>query len=131
MIYLLIFILTVGSCLIFDNLGIVALVNNLTGSYKTQIKVMGNKDISDEEKQKALMQQVSSQIVYLLKLIGSILLFISPFLLIFLLERYFPNINSEALYSIKGISVSVLAVVLYIVLKKQYVKLLKSRKKSS
>lgn len=92
---------------------------------------MGNKDISDEEKQKALMQQVSSQIVYLLKLIGSILLFISPFLLIFLLERYFPNINSEALYSIKGISVSVLAVVLYIVLKKQYVKLLKSRKKSS
>jgi hypothetical protein len=92
---------------------------------------MRDKEISDEEKQKALMQQVSRQIVYLLKLIGSILLFIAPFLLIFLLERYFPALSSEVLYSIEGILVSVAAVVIYIVLKKQYVRLLKSRKESS
>lgn len=87
--------------------------------------------MSDEEKQKALMQQVSKQIGYLLKLIGSILLFIAPFLLIFILERFFPSINSEVLYSLMGILTSVIAVVIYIVLKKQYVKLLKSRKEPS
>ncbi|MEX0291109.1 MAG: hypothetical protein AB3N14_18545 [Flavobacteriaceae bacterium] len=131
MIYLLIFILTLLSCFIFDNLGIVALVKNLTSSYKSQLQVMGDKELSDEEKQKALMQQVSKQIGYLLKLIGSILLFIAPFALIFILERFFPGINSAVLYSLEGILISVLAVVLYIVLKKQYVKLLKSRKESS
>ena len=131
MIYLLIFFLTILSCLIFDNLGMVALVKNLTSSYKSQIRVMGNKDISDEEKQKVLMQQVSKQIGYLLKLIGSILLFISPFVLIFILEQFLPEVKSELLYSLKGILASILAVVLYIVLKKQYVKLFKSRKKSS
>ena len=129
--YLLIFFLTILSCFIFDNLGMVALVKNLTSSYKSQIQVMGNKHISDEEKQKALMKQVSIQIVYLLKLIGSILLFISPFLLIFILERFFPGVKSEALYGIEGILASVLAVVIYIVLKKQYVKLFKSREEPS
>ena len=131
MVYILIFILTLLSCFIFDNLGIVALVKNLTSSYKSQLQVMSDKAISDEEKQKLLMQQVSKQIVYLLKLIGSILLFISPFALIFVLERFFPEVNSAVLYSLEGILISVLAVVLYIVLKKQYVKLLKSRKESS
>lgn len=131
MIYLLIFVLTLLSCLIFDNLGIVALVSNLTQSYKTQLRVMGARDITDEEKQKALMQQISKQVVYLLKLIGSILLFIAPFMLIFLLERYFSNLHSEVLYSLWGILTSVIAVVFYIVVKKQYVKLLKSRKKPS
>lgn len=126
--YILIFGLTVLSCIIFDNLGMLALVSNLTASYQKQIQVMGNKGLSDEEKQKALMSQVSKQLVLLLKLIGSILLFIAPFALIFLLERYIPSINSNVLYTLNGILVSVLAVVLYIVIKKLYVKLLKSRK---
>jgi len=92
---------------------------------------MGSKDLNDEEKQKALMKQVSKQLGYLLKLIGSILLFIAPFLLIFLLERFFAAINSDVLYTLNGILVSLLAVVLYIAIKKLYVKLLKSREEPS
>lgn len=131
MTYLIIFGLTILSCFIFDNLGMVALVRDLTGSYKSQIQVMQNKDLSDEEKQKALMKQVSKQMGYLLKLIGSILLFIAPFLLIFVLERFSTDIHSEVLYTLNGILVSLLAVVLYIAIKKLYVKLLKSREESS
>lgn len=131
MTYILIFGLTILSCIIFDNLGMVALVRNLTGSYSSQLQVMKNKDLSDEEKQKALMTQVSKQLGYLLKLIGSILLFIAPFLLIFVLERFLTSIHSEVLYTLEGILVSLLAVVGYIAIKKLYVKLLKSRKESS
>lgn len=131
MTYILIFGLTILSCIIFDNLGMVSLVRNLTGSYSSQIQVMKNKDLSDEEKQKALMTQVSKQLGYLLKLIGSILLFIAPFLLIFLLERFLTAIHSEVLYTLKGILVSLIAVVCYIAIKKLYVKLLARRKKSS
>ena len=127
MIYFIIFILTILSCLIFDNLGVVALVRKLTNSYKSQLTAMKDTNTSDEEKQKLLLQQVSKQMGYLLKLIGSILLFISPFLLLFLLEQYFTSLDVSALYSLVGISVSLVAVVLYIVLKKQYVKLYSNR----
>lgn len=123
MTYFIIFILTLASCLIFDNLGILGLVRKLTGSYKSQLTAMRDPNTSDEEKQKLLLQQVSKQLGYLLKLIGSIVLFISPFLLLFLLENYIPSIQTAALYSLIGIAISLVAVVLYIVVKKQYVKL--------
>ena len=131
MTYILIFGLTAVSCLIFDNLGLIRLVSNLMASYKSQIQVMKNQELSDEEKQKALMKQVGRQILYLLKLIGSIFLFIAPFLLIFVLEKFYPAVNSNVLYTLNGILVSVLAVVLYITIKKLYVKLLARRKESS
>ncbi len=127
MIYITIFILTILSCLIFEKLGVVALVKNLTNSYKSQLTVMKDPNTSDEEKQKVLLTQVSKQMGYLLKLIGSILLFISPFLLLIVLEKFIPSIDVSALYNLYGILTSLIAVVIYIVLKKQYVKLHSNR----
>lgn len=129
--YLLIFILTVCSCLIFDNLGFMALVRNLVSSYKEQFKTMANKELDDEAKQKALMGLISKQMGYLVKLIFSILLFVAPFALFFLAERFFAQLDSNILYRLEGISISILAVVLYIIFKKQYVRLHKNRKNPS
>ncbi|SHF80170.1 hypothetical protein SAMN03080594_107185 [Arenibacter palladensis] len=131
MIYSLIFIITILSCIIFDNLGIITLVKNLTNSYKLQLKVLQDKTKTDEEKQKELLRQISKQIIYLLKLIGSIILFISPFLSIFIIDELFKTTYSETLYSLVGILASLIAVVLYIILKKQYVKLFKKRKNTT
>ncbi|MFS4448782.1 hypothetical protein [Maribacter sp. 2307UL18-2] len=126
--YLLIFILTICSCLIFDNLGFMALVRNLVSSYKEQFKTMSNKELDDEAKQKALLGLISKQMGYLVKLIFSILLFVAPFALFFLVERFFPQFDSSILYRVEGIGISILAVVLYIIFKKQYVRLHKNRK---
>ncbi|RAJ16064.1 hypothetical protein LV92_00768 [Arenibacter echinorum] len=131
MIYSLIFIITILSCIIFDNLGIITLAKNLTNSYKLQLKVLQDKTKTDEEKQKELLRQISKQIIYLLKLIGSIILFISPFLSIFIIDELFKTTYSETLYSLGGILASLIAVVLYIILKKQYVKLFKKRKNTT
>lgn len=131
MIYSLIFIITILSCIIFDNLGIITLVKNLTNSYQFQLKALKDKTKTDEEKQKELLRQISKQIIYLLKLIGSIILFISPFLSIFIIDELFKTTNSETLYSLGGILASLIAVVLYIILKKQYVKLFKKRKNTT
>lgn len=131
MIYFLIFIITILSCAIFDNLGIMTLVKNLTNSYKFQLKALQDKTKTDEEKQKELLHQISKQIIYLLKLIGSIILFISPFISIFVIDELFNSTHSETLYSLGGTLVSLIAVVLYIIIKKQYVKLLKKRKNTT
>ena len=131
MIYLLIIIITILSCIIFDNLGIITLVKNLTNSYQFQLKALKDKTKTDEEKQKELLRQISKQIIYLLKLIGSIILFISPFLSIFIIDELFKTTYSETLYSLSGILASLIAVVLYIILKKQYVKLFKKRKNTT
>ena len=131
MIYSLIFIITILSCIIFDNLGIITLVKNLTNSYQFQLKALKDKTKTDEEKQKELLHQISKQIKYLLKLIGCIILFISPFLFIFIIDELFKTTNSETLYSLGGILASLIAVVLYIILKKQYVKLFKKRKNTT
>ena len=131
MIYSLIFIITILSCIIFDNIGMITLVKNLTNSYKLQVKVLQDKSKTDEEKQKELLGQISKQIIYLFKLIGSIILFISPFLSIFIIDELFKTTYSETLYSLSGILASLIAVVLYIILKKQYVKLFKKRKNTT
>tara|TARA_R110000764_G_scaffold28677_1_gene67521 strand:+ start:6500 stop:6832 length:333 start_codon:yes stop_codon:yes gene_type:complete len=109
----------------------ITLVKNLTNSYKLQVKVLQDKSKTDEEKQKELLRQISKQIIYLFKLIGSIILFISPFLSIFIIDELFKTTYSETLYSLSGILASLIAVVLYIILKKQYVKLFKKRKNTT
>lgn len=109
----------------------ITLVKNLTNSYKLQVKVLQDKSKTDEEKQKELLRQISKQIIYLFKLIGSIILFISPFLSIFIIDELFNSKHSETLYSLGGILASLIAVVLYIIIKKQYVKLFKKRKNTT
>ena len=124
--YFLIFILTICSCLIFDNLGFLQLVRKLISSYKEQFKTMSSKELDDEAKQKELMRQITKQLGYLSKLIFSILLFIAPFGLFFLLEHFFSQFDSNSLYQMQGIGISILAVFLYIILKKQYVRIYKN-----
>ena len=123
--YFLIFILTICSCLIFDNLGFKPLVRNLIASYKEQFTTMTSKVMDDEAKQKALMGLITKQMAYLAKLIFSIMLFVAPFGLYFLLAHFFPQFDTSYLYQLEGIGVSILAVFIYIILKKQYVRLYK------
>ena len=131
MAYLIVFLLTLLSCVIFDNLGVFKLVKKLTGSYGNQMKLIANKDIPDEEKQKQLLSLASKQVVMLLKLIGAILLFISPFLLVLVFDEQLHFFEAKILYTISGIGISVVAVFAYILLKRLYVKLFFHRKDSA
>lgn len=126
--YFIVALLTIFSCLIFEKLGIPGLVLKLGNSYRSQLQAMQNKALSDEDKQKILLQQTPKQLLYLAKLVGGIILFISPFILIVLFDNSIPWFQSVVLYSIPGILVSIAAVFLYILLKKQYVKVLNHRK---
>ena len=81
---------------------------------------MTAKDISDEERQKKLLALIPGQLMALLKLIGSILLFISPFFVYIALEPYSSYFDTPTLYSIWGIGISLVAVLLYIMIKKRY-----------
>jgi hypothetical protein len=106
-------------------------VKRLIGSYKLQMAIMSSKTLSDEEKQKSLLKQIPIQLLNLLKLIWGIFLFISPFLLLILLDEYLIELNAEVLYRVEGILISVLAVLVYIALKKKYGPVFKSGKKPS
>ena len=81
---------------------------------------MTAKDISDEERQKRLLALIPGQLMALLKLVGSILLFISPFFIYIALAPYSTYFDTPTLYSIWGIGVSLVAVLLYILIKKRY-----------
>jgi len=82
--------------------------------------VMTAKDISDEERQKKLLALIPGQLISLLKLIGSILLFISPFFIYIALAPFSTYFDTPTLYSLFGIGISLVAVVLYILIKKRY-----------
>ena len=117
--YVIIFLLTLLSCFLFDKLRVYRIVTSLTASYKEQMAVMTAKDLNDEERQKKLMALIPQQLKGLLKLIGGILLFISPFFLYLLLSPYTEYLEASMLYSLYGIGVSLLAVLLYIWFKKR------------
>ena len=118
--YLIIFLFTLLSCFLFDKIGVYPILRSLTQSYKEQMAVMTAKDISDEERQKKLLALIPGQLMALLKLIGSILLFISPFFAYIALAPYSSYFDTPTLYSIWGIGISLVAVVLYIMIKKRY-----------
>lgn len=81
---------------------------------------MTAKEITDEERQKKLLALIPQQLWALLKLIGSILLFISPFFVYIALEPYSSYFDTPTLYSVSGIGVSLVAVLLYVLIKKRY-----------
>ena len=83
MVYLLLVILTVISCILFEYSKLSETLNALKTSYSRQFKVMSDKSISDEEKQKLLLAQISKQLVLLGKLILGIFLFVAPFVSLF------------------------------------------------
>ena len=69
MIYIIIIILTLLSCFIFDNLGVHILVQKLVKSYIAQFKLITDNTIDDEVKQKQLLTQISQQIGLIIRLI--------------------------------------------------------------
>lgn len=131
MIYFIIFCLTIVSCILFDIIGLPNTVKILMASYRVQMNIMSSKAMSDEEKQRALMKQIPIQLLNLFKLIWGIFFFISPFLILLLLDKYALDLDAEVLYRFKGILVSMIAVVLFILYKKNYANILKGRKNPS
>lgn len=124
MAYLVLVILTLLSCWLFEFSKLPQTLKTLTASYKQQFKVMGNKTLDDEEKQKQLMALVSQQLKGIGKLILGILLFIAPFFSLFLLQRIHPDLNPEILVKWWGLLIPIATVILYMILKKNYGKLL-------
>ncbi|MBT8303738.1 MAG: hypothetical protein KJP09_04645 [Bacteroidia bacterium] len=88
---------------------------------------MSDKSIEDDEKQKLLLQQISKQFVLLGKLVFGIFLFVAPFLSLFLLETFSPELNPNILVTWWGLLIPVVTVVFYILFKRHYGKLFRNR----
>lgn len=125
MVYLLLIILTILSCILFEYSKLSNTLIALKAAYALQFKVMSDKSISDEAKQKMLLSQIFNQLVLLGKLIFGIFLFVAPFLSLFLLERFWSSLNPDILLSWYGIVIPILTAVFYILIKRSYGKLLK------
>jgi hypothetical protein len=88
---------------------------------------MADRTLLEEDKQKALMQQVSRQLVLLGKLILGILLFIAPFLSLSLLQRWNKSLNLDILITFWGLLIPMLTVIVYILFKKAYARIFRNR----
>lgn len=127
MIYLLLIILTVLSCILFEYSKLSDTLKALREAYALQFKVMSDKSISDEVKQKMLLSQISKQLALLAKLIFGIFLFVAPFLSLFILQRFWASLNPDILLTWYGIIIPIVTAVLYILIKRNYGKLLNKR----
>lgn len=127
MVYVLLVILTVLSCILFEYSKLSDTLKALKTAYALQFKVMSDKSISDETKQKMLLSQISRQIVLLGKLIFGIFLFVAPFLSLFILERFWESLNPDILLTWYGIVIPIVTAVFYILLKRNYGKLFDKR----
>jgi len=126
LVYLLLVVLTVLSCILFEYSNLADSFKRLKNSYTRQFKVMSDKTISDEAKQKVLMGEITKQLILLGKLILGIFLFVAPFLSLFILERFWPSLNADILLSWYGIVIPILTAVIYILVKRYYGKLFKN-----
>ncbi len=127
MIYVLLVFLTVISCILFESSKMPQTLKALKAAYSLQFKVMSDKSISDEVKQKMLLNQISKQVLLLGKLIFGIFLFVAPFLSLYILQRYWPSVNPDILLSWYGILIPIVTAALYIFLKRNYGKLFDKR----
>lgn len=127
MVYFVLVVLTVLSCILFEYSKLPETLTTLVASYKEQFKVMADKSLSDEVKQKMLFGQISKQIVLIGKLIFGIILFIAPFLSLFILERFEETLNPAILVSWWGLVIPIVTVIFYIILKRKYGHLLHDR----
>jgi hypothetical protein len=103
----------------------------LLHSYKVQFGVMKQNAISDEVKQKLMLEQIGIQVRQLFLITLTIARIISPFIVYIGLDHAFLKIGYEAFYSIEGLFTSMAVVVLYLILRSAYVRLFRSRKVSS
>lgn len=127
MVYTVLVVLTILSCLLFEYSKLGETLKKLTTSYKEQFRIMADRTLLEEDKQKALMQQVSRQLVLLGKLILGILLFIAPFLSLSLLQRWNKSLNLDILITFWGLLIPMLTVIVYILFKKAYARIFRNR----
>jgi hypothetical protein len=129
--YLLLSILTIISCLIFEHSSFMSKVKLLLHSYKVQFSVMKQNTVSDEVKQKLMLEQIGIQTKQLFLITLTIVLIILPFIVYIGLDHFFMNIGYETFYSIYGLFTSFAAVIFYLTLRSVYVRIFRSRKISS
>ena len=125
--YFVLVILTIISCILFEYSGISDTLKTLMAAYRQQFAVMSDKNLTDEVKQKQLMNLIPRQLLLMGKLILGIILFIAPFLSLFLLKFLDEDLNPDILVTWWGILIPVLTVVLYILIKRSYGKLFRNR----
>ncbi len=119
--------MTLLSCLLFEYSRLGETLKKLTSSYREQFRLMADKAMTDEDKQKALMKQVTKQLVLIGKLILGILLFVAPFLSLFLLQYWNKSLNPDILVTWQGLVIPILVVIVYIIIKKAYAHLFSNR----
>ncbi len=127
MVYLVLVALTLLSCILFEYSKLSDTLKKLIASYKKQFQVMSDKSITDEAKQKMLFDQIGKQLALIAKLVFGIFLFIAPFLSLFLLQRFEATLNPDILITWWGILIPIITVILYILIKRSYGKLLRNR----
>jgi len=118
--YFVLVVLTLLSCILFEYAKLPGTIQKLIASYRLQFKIMADKALDDENKQKQMMQQIVIQLGFLAKLIGGILLFIAPFLSLFLLSRIEASLNPDILLTWWGILLPTVTVIVYILIKRKY-----------
>ncbi len=117
--YIVLVVLTLISCILFEYAKLPGTIQKLIASYRLQFKIMADKALDDESKQKQMMRQIGVQLGLLAKLIGGILLFVAPFLSLFLLSRIQASLNPDILLTWWGILLPTVTVIVYIFNKTQ------------
>ena len=119
---LVIFFLTIVSCLVFDYVNLKSTSVDLINSYKELPSILSKNDISDDEKQKTLLKSSKFQFKKLTELIIKIIVFLSPFSLLILFD-----ISFSTLLKTSSVLISIIGVISFIFTKKLYEKILKDK----
>ena len=129
--YFILSILTCISCFIFEHSSLMSKVKLLLHSYKVQFSVMKQNTVSDEVKQKLMLEQIGIQTKQLFLITFTIVFIFFPFILYIGMDHFFMNIGYDVFYSIKGLITSFVAVFFYLIIRSVYVRIFRSRKISS
>lgn len=118
MVYIILFILTILSCILYETSGITSNLKTLIAFYKKQFLTIKANDIEDSELQQILLVLVKQQILALLKLILSISLIILPFLSLFLITNLDSRLNLSILLSFEGIIIPGFSALIYFLIQR-------------
>ncbi len=121
----LVFTLTLISSLVFYWLDLKATLTALTNVYKQQLDLVFMKGMDDDLRQKELLKNIPTQLKFLAVLAVKIIVSVSPFLFFILLNTVGIKLKMDVLLTMNGISTSLGAIFVFIILKYLYVKLFK------
>jgi len=119
---LILFIVTLISCFLFDLVDILKSTEELISSYKELPSILTDEALSDDQRQSKLLKSSSFQIKNLAILCFKIVVSLLPFSSLYLLE-----FDLTLLFELKYILISLAGVISYVVLKKLYEKTLQDK----